>query len=334
MPVGKGRGAASLVLAILAAVALLGALVTDYASRAFFDSDNFANRAAVALEDDAVRAEVGERVTDDLILNAERNLIGARPVIEEVVAGVLNTGAFQSLLRVAVSDVHRSIFSGDQDTITLTIADLGATIRGALEALNPKLARKVPGGRDIEVLQSDPPDVLVDLVQAAQDIRRLELILVIVALVTGAGAVAIAPDRRQALLRLGLALAACGLVGAVAYGVGRSIALDAIGETGPRDAAAGLWDAYLGDLRTELLVLAGVGAVVAAAASSLLRPVDLAAPARKAWGLVTTVPETTGGRAVRAVLLLVGGIIVIVEHEAVVDLVFILIGLYIAYAGA
>jgi hypothetical protein len=334
MAVGKGRATASLALAILAAVAMLGALVTDYASRAFFDSGNFANRAAVALEDDAVRAEIGERVTDDLILNAERNLIGARPVIEEVVAGVLNTGAFQSLLRATVSDVHRSIFSGDQDTLTLTIVDLGATIRGALEALNPKLARKVPGGRDIEIVQSDPPDVLIDLVQAAEEVRRLELILLVAALLLGTGAIAIAPDRRRALLRLGLAVAACGVVGAVAYGVGRSIALDAIGETGPRDAAAGIWDAYLGDLRTALLVFAGVGAVVAAAASSLLRPVDLGAPARKAWELVTTVPETTAGRALRGVLLLVGGIIVIVEHEGVVDLVFILIGLYIAYAGA
>jgi hypothetical protein len=221
MAVGKGRATASLALAILAAVAMLGALVTDYASRAFFDSGNFANRAAVALEDDAVRAEIGERVTDDLILNAERNLIGARPVIEEVVAGVLNTGAFQSLLRATVSDVHRSIFSGDQDTLTLTIVDLGATIRGALEALNPKLARKVPGGRDIEIVQSDPPDVLIDLVQAAEEVRRLELILLVAALLLGTGAIAIAPDRRRALLRLGLAVAACGVVGAVAYGVGR-----------------------------------------------------------------------------------------------------------------
>jgi hypothetical protein len=334
MAVGKGRGTASLVLAILAALALLGALVTDYGSRAFFDSDNFANRAAVALDDEAVRAEVAERVTDDLILESERNLIGARPVIEEVVSGILNTGAFQSLFRSAVSDVHRSIFTGDQNTFTLTIADLGATIRGALEALNPKLARKVPGGEDISILQSDPPDVLIDLVQAAEEVHRIELILLIAALVLGTGAVAIALDRRQALLRLGLALAACGVVGAVAYGVGRSIALDAIGQTGPRDAAAGLWDAYLADLRTSLLILAGVGAVVAAAASSLLRPVDLAAPARKAWELLTTVPETTSGRVLRGVLLLAAGILVIVEHEWVENLVFILIGLYIAYAGA
>jgi hypothetical protein len=334
MAVGKGRGAASLVLAILAAIALLGALVTDYADRALFDADNFANRAAVALDDEAVRAEVAERVTDDLIIDSERNLIGGRPVLEEVVSGIVASGAFQSLFRSAVSDVHRTLFAGDQNTFTLTVADLGATIRGALEAINPKLARKVPGGTDIELLQSDPPDALADVVQASEEIHRLELILLLAALLLGGGAIAIAPDRRQALLRIGLAVAACGVVGAVGYTVGRSIALDAISETGPRDAAAGIWDAYLKDLRTSLLVLAGVGAVIAAAASSLLRPVDLGAPARKAWELLTTVPETTSARALRGLSLLVGGVLVIIEREAVIDLAMILIGLYIAYTGA
>ena len=67
----------------------------------------------------------------------------------------------------------------------------------------------------------------------------------------------------------------------------------------------------------------------------MLRPADLGAPVRKAWELLTTVPETTAGKALRGVLLLVGGIIVIgAEHEAVVDLAFILIDLYIAHAGA
>jgi hypothetical protein len=334
MAVGKGRSAASLALAILASAALLGALATDYASRALFDSDNFANRAAVALEDDALDAEVGRRVTDDLILNAERNLIGARPVIEQVVSSAVGTGAFQSLFRSAVRDVHRSIFTGDQNTFTLTIADLGATIRGAVEAINPKLAKKIPGGSDIDVLQSDPPDVLVDLVQAAEEIDDLAVILLIAAVLLGGLAVGVAEDRRQALLRLGLAVATCGALGAVAYGVCRSIALDAIDETGARDAAAAIWDAYLHDLRTALLVLAGAGVVLAAAASSLLRPVDIVAPLRTAWELLTTVPETAGRRALRGVALLVGGIVVIVEREGVIDLTFILIGLYIAYAGA
>ncbi|HEX2468653.1 MAG TPA: hypothetical protein VHJ54_10655 [Solirubrobacterales bacterium] len=334
MAAAKGRGAVSLVLAILAAIALLGALVTEYASQALFDSDNFSNRAATALSDEAVDAEIGRRVTDDLILHAERDLVAARPILEEVVSGLVSSGAFQSLFRSAVRDVHRSIFSGDQNTVTLTLADLGAAIRGAVEALNPQLAKKIPGGTNVDVLESNPPDILVDLVQAAEDLEHLELVLLLAALIAGGLALWLAPDRRVALLRLGLAVAACGAVGAVAYSVGRSIGLDAIAQTQPRDAAAAIWDAYLNDLRTALLVLAGVGAVTAAAASSLLRPVDIQVPLRRAWELVATVPERRSRQALRGVLLLVAGIVVIAEHEWVIDFVFIAIGLYIAYAGA
>ena len=43
-----------------------------------------------------------------------------------------------------------------------------------------------------------------------------------------------------------------------------------------------MWDAFLADLRAAAWVLAGSGAVVAAAAASLLRPLDVAAIARGA----------------------------------------------------
>ena len=68
-----------------------------------------------------------------------------------------------------------------------------------------------------------------------------------------------------------------------------------IDDTGIRDAARGIWDAYLGDLRNGLYVFAACGAVVAAAASSLLRPVDVADPLRRGWAAVTTVPGATVG---------------------------------------
>ena len=54
-----------------------------------------------------------------------------------------------------------------------------------------------------------------------------------------------------------------------------------IDEAGVRDAVDGVWDAFLGDLTRTLYLFAACGGVVAAAASSLLRPVDLAAPLRK-----------------------------------------------------
>ena len=313
-----GRGGVSLVaLAIVAAVALLGALVTGYASRTLFDSDQFANRASAALADDAVSAEVARRVTDDLVLRAEGDLVGVQPVIEEAVRAVVGGGAFRSLFRSAVSDVHRAIFEQDQNTFTLTLADIGATVRGALEALAPKVARKLPGSADAAVLESDPPEIVVELVRVADDVKRLELILFALAVISAVAALGLSPDRRLTVLRFGLAVAVCGVLAAIVLGVTHSLLLDEIDESGARDAADGIWDAYLGDLRTALLLLAGAGAVIAAGASSLLRPVDIRAPLRAGWEAIATVPERRRARALRGVLLLAAGILIVVRRDAV-----------------
>ena len=44
-----------------------------------------------------------------------------------------------------------------------------------------------------------------------------------------------------------------------------------------------MWDAYLGDLRTTGWLIAGAGAVLAAAAASLIRPLEVEARLRAAW---------------------------------------------------
>ncbi len=83
------RRIAAPALATLAALALLMAVVVGYANDAFFDADEFSERATAALDDEAVRAEVATRVTDDLVLRAEADLVGFRPLIESVVDGVV-----------------------------------------------------------------------------------------------------------------------------------------------------------------------------------------------------------------------------------------------------
>ena len=61
-----------------------------------------------------------------------------------------------------------------------------------------------------------------------------------------------------------------------------------------------MWDAYLGDLRAFGWVLTGAGAVVAAAAASLIAPIEIEGPLRAAWRIATTEPHTTWLRLVRA----------------------------------
>ena len=48
-------------LVVLAAVAVILALVAGYASRALFNPDQFADRAAAALQEKAVADELGRR---------------------------------------------------------------------------------------------------------------------------------------------------------------------------------------------------------------------------------------------------------------------------------
>ena len=102
------------VLAVLAALALLAGLVTGYARLALFDSDGFSDRATAALDDDAVKAEIARRVTDDLVLNANADLVGFGPVIEDVVEGIVGAGIFQNLFRTAARDVHSAFFEGNR----------------------------------------------------------------------------------------------------------------------------------------------------------------------------------------------------------------------------
>ena len=52
---------------MLAAVALLLSLVTLYANRVLFDSDQFANHVGAAVEKPAVKDEIGRRITDGIV---------------------------------------------------------------------------------------------------------------------------------------------------------------------------------------------------------------------------------------------------------------------------
>ena len=74
----------------------------------------------------------------------------------------------------------------------------------------------------------------------------------------------------------------------------RAVVLDRVDEPDERAAAGAVWDAFLGDLRTAGWLLAGVGAVVAAAAASLIRPVDVEEPLRAAWRVVVDEPRVAG----------------------------------------
>jgi hypothetical protein len=98
-------------------------------------------------------------------------------------------------------------------------------------------------------------------------------------------------------------------------------------------AADAIWDAFLGDLRTAAWILAGAGAIIAAAAASLLKPVDIGGPLRRTAAWVATEPQRLSLRIVRALALIAGGVLVLTQRDALLALIFTVAGVYLIYAG-
>ena len=322
----------SAALGVLAAVALLLSLLTLYANRVLFDSDQFANHVGAAVEEPAVKDEVGRRITDGIV-GAQPDLIAVRPIIQSVAAGVVGTGAFNDLLRAAVRDVHRAIFKHDENTVALTVADVGVVVSSALERLAPKVAKQIRSKNTARILDGEPPDWLLGLARVAKDVKALTVILLVLAIVAAAGGFALAPDWRRQISLLGVSVAAGAVVLLIGYHLTRSVVVDRVTDPDSRAAVEATWDTFLDGLQTTLLIAAGAGVILAAATRSLVQPVGIERPVEEAWRRLTTVPERPVARALRGVILVVAGLVIILNRDAAIDLAVLAVGLYVLYKG-
>ena len=331
--VSRGRRAGVGALVAVAAVAITLALLTGYVQRAAVNSDQFANRATAALRDDSVRTLIGRRVTDQLVLSKAGDLIAARPLIESLVSSIVGGRAFTTAFRAGVRDVHRAVFDRDKDTVTLTLADVGTIVAAGLEVVRPSLARDVDTTRRVEVFKRGLGSASASAVRAAKTVRLLAVLLLLVAVASGVAAIWLSADRRATIVRLGVGAAVGGLVLVVAWDVGRAIAVAQVDAPDARAAVRGIWDAFLRDLYTASWILAGSGAVVAAAASSLIRPVNIDAPLRRAAGWVAAEPAHPALRVLRAAGFVAAGLACLLAGDTVLRLLVAAAGLYLIYAG-
>jgi hypothetical protein len=265
------------VTALVAAAGLLlltgGTLL--YAHRELADSGRFADRLASTLDDGKMRMIIARRVTA-AIERARPDLSAARPAIKSAVATVVASSRFRATVRAAAARLHASVFARSRRTVTLTVHDVGAPVVEALRRRHPELAGRISQA-------SAPRSVELATVQrsataVADPVKRfgpLGLPALVVAALAAGAAVMLAGNRWRALTAVGLSAAAAGAVGAAGLAVARAVVLNRQAGADSHDAAAVVWDAYLGALGTWCLVALGCGLIVAAAAfiaSSATRP--------------------------------------------------------------
>src|SRR5256885_3254894 len=316
------------------ALLLLLATVFGYARRALFDSNQFAGRASATLRDDSVRTLVAQRVTDQVALKQQADLIAARPIIEQVVSTVVGGTAFRALFVRAVRDVHSAVFHRDRNTVTLTLADVGTVAAAALERLDPSVANRVRQSGKVTLVDDHLGQATGKLARIARDVRVFAWVLLGLTVAAAAAALVVSTDRRRTVEQLGVATAVVGIAVVVIYTLARAIVLAQFSDPEDRAAAGGVWSAFLGDLRTFGWVLAGSGAVIAGAAASIIRPLELETAVRRGWRLVSTEPRSTRFRVIPAIGLVFPGVLIVAQPLTALDIAATLVGVYLVYLGA
>ena len=173
------------------------------------------------------------------------------------------------------------------DTVYL---DLGAAVEGVRRALDERglerLSAAIPASVDgrVTLLQSEG---FVKARRTVNLIEGLAIVLPILALLCLGGHVWLSRPRRRGLLRAGLGLIVTALLLLAAIGIARSAYLDAINrDVLPRQAAADIFDALIGLLRSGVRVVVIVAVLLALLALVLGRTGQIVARTRAAAGRI------------------------------------------------
>ncbi len=291
-----------------------------------FDSDQFGKRAASALEDEEVREPLAEAIVDELIKNAEPDLVNARPVLVSVTSGILDTGAFRAIFRQAAEKAHRTLFTREGEKLVLNLADGAALAIDGLRAVSPELAKDLPKDATARLNDLVENDLTLDVIKTAEDVRFLGIALPAAGLILLAAAIGLDRDRRRGFLTVAIALAIAAAVGLAVLFVARTLVLAQL-DTELRDAAGGVWDSFLGGLRNWFLFALG-GALIAAAAISTRARLAPDEPLRRLAAFAGRTPEGTLAKVVRALVVLLLGILIVLSPEAFLRLLAVAVGAY------
>jgi hypothetical protein len=238
-------------------------------------------------------------------------------------------------VRRGALEAHRSAFRANDDAVAFRVRDAGVLVADAVGALRPDAARRVPTGMvtTLARVRGGVDGFLLALAEQADRARRLAAIAFALALVLGVAAVLVTDSRRASAFRLGVAAAgAGGLVALLVWIAPRVLAagLDA-GDRAAVTAAAGVW---LDPVAHWALAVAAIGACVALAAVTVVRPIPVAAALGRVRAAVARPPRNGRERALRLAAALAAGAVMLAWPRTVVSAVVVVAGAALVIVAA
>jgi hypothetical protein len=335
-PAGRARSAGSLLLAILAAVAIVVGGTCLYVRQQLLNAHTFADRTVSALAKEPVRRVVSREIVVQVIDQSSPDLIAARPLITSVVDTLAGTQQFRGAIHLVAEQAHRLLFDRGGNVV-FDIADASTVVISALRTLSPTIAAKIPKNIDGKLLDLRRQSFAVRTLRIADKVRLLGIVGPLLALALLALAVAIAPRRRQAVTRCAVALAVAGA--AVFFDlillrhatIANLFGAEELSNADVRAAAGALWDSYLGNLSNWALGLTVVATIVTAASANVLRPYTADAGLARLRARLS--PDSQRGVIVRGALALFFGLLLIGDPSLSIDIIGVLGGVLLVYFG-
>ena len=305
-----GRTLASTVLVILGALLTLVGVVYLWADDTIFNSDHFAATAVEAVRAQPVRTEIS-RILVNQAVDAKPELLSVRPLIETVIETALTTPVFRRVLIAGVRELHRAVFNTSEHNYALDLSN-GLTIGiGRLRVVNPQLADQIPSDVTTGLVSFGKGTLVEDLSRNLERIHTLMFTLGVVGIVLLGASVAVATDRRAALVATGVTLSVGALLLLVALGAGHQFLLQQITPETTGAAAASAFDTFTALLSSWLWVVATGGVILAAVASATVRTQGAQGQVERLRQAALLVQSSTPARliAVAGGLLLGGGLL-------------------------
>jgi hypothetical protein len=138
-----GRWTARLLSLLGIALIILG-LTGWWLTTRVLDDDGFGDVVAKSVQQQAVRNYIGDQATLQLA-RSNKLITAARPVVAKAIAEALNSPAVISAVHSVAAGAHQQIFQINRTALSDAAATSAATtIKATLEAVDPKLAGKLP----------------------------------------------------------------------------------------------------------------------------------------------------------------------------------------------
>ncbi len=328
------RTVAAGVMGSLGIFLVLAGQLLILANYALFDADFFADRIAGSLSDKRVASYVADQVTEAVVAENE-DLILVRPLLAGTTQIVVSSDPFRAVFRSGIKRSHQLLATRGGQDILLSLSDVGVILKNAL-VTRPDLAEKIPD--DLVAIIGGLEDGLVvefsgDFLHQGQRLgqrSRLIFWLGMVLLIVG---VLLATNHELALLRAGVALTTTAVVIVLILETGAHLVVRIPDDPALGQVLAGVWSSFISGMYLSVLLLGGMGLILAATATAFLEVMQLDVLRRQFQRILIEPTDHRGLRLARGLTLVMVGTMAVLNPSVATRLVMILGSGVVAFIG-